>query len=191
MNLSVKTLLVAASCLFASHSYALTINGGATEVGDLDSIVALTNTLGNSGDATELAWVESVLGLTSGSLGFGAKTEDTDADWSWTQLDGPDYSTAYAFDLLTDPGYFLIKIGTGGLADANPEHFLYQNNQSNAFAVVDLLDLCPTCSSFNNFTIDRLSHIGEIGAASVPEPGTLALFGLGLLGLALGRKKIS
>lgn len=61
-----------------------------------------------------------------------------------------------------------------------------------------LLTLERSPNNLSDWSIGRLSHYAFIGAADgaadqteVPEPGSLALAGLGLLGLFAARKKFS
>jgi len=149
------------------------------EVGsNLDFLTASTN-LGDSGEATELAWVNSVLG---GGYTFDAKDDGLGGEW----FDITDYAGYWAHALTTEPAYFLVKTGS---IDGNPNtHFLYENLTSLEWAVIDLAGLGITDLS----NIDKISHISEFGGTPVPEPATMLLFGTGLAGLAgslLRRKK--
>lgn len=177
---------------FSMSSWALTINSTATDVGGYDSIIASvtqgTPDLLNSGDATVLAWVESELGF---SVTFDSKN---DGVFDWNLVDGT--INSWAHSLSTDPEYFLIKIGNGGLFDSNGDaaqsHYLFENSDSLSYGVMnfDLFDLYDMNN--NVVTIDqmRVSHISEFNA-TIPEPGTLALFGLGLLGLVVASRRKS
>jgi hypothetical protein len=87
-----------------------------SDVGDLDKVVA-TASLGNSGDAAELAWIKSVLG---DDYTINSKYDVDDSNWTQT-----DTSSVYALGLNGSPGYFFIKLGTGNTSIAS--HWLYQN----------------------------------------------------------------
>ena len=167
---------------FAGSAWALplTIGHGITVVGDRDTLIAHSR-LDNSGDATELNWVKSVLGTDYVTLDAKYPTETNQTPMVWQQIDGR--AGMYALNLLADPEYFLIK--TGGRGD---DHFLFQNNGSLSWAVINLyVDL-----QFTRFQgVARISHIDEFNGAPVPEPGTILLLGGGFVGLALfGRKRM-
>ncbi len=171
MHLIFTTTLL--SCLlFGAGAQALTI----TDVGGEDTFLDST-TLANSGDAFEEAWVESVLGF---DVTLDASYDSGAPDWQL--IDGT--TDVYASMLTTDPLYFLLKIGTGGTT--LDSHYLFQNVGDLSWAVVDFSDV-GIDFSVQNISIDRMSHVGEFDGTSVPEPATLLLLGLGLIGLGLQR----
>ena len=182
MNVLVKLSAVFLALIFSVNSWAYMIGG--TDVGDVDSILYTTD-LGNSGDATVEAWVNSVLNPDSATLSFKFEIDENLAS-PWTLVDGSfvdDNNPIYAFELTTDPEYYLLKLGGGNFT--GDTHVLYDNASSLSYAVIDLGLLGQGAT----IDITRISHISEFNATSVPEPGTLALFGLGLLGLMLTARR--
>lgn len=172
---------LALGMLFSTQSWAYTIDAGATEVGALDTILAET-TLAISGEAEELAWVQSILGA---SATFDAKDET--GGGAFTLVDGE--TDVYAAGLTTNPAYFLLKVGDGGLASGNT-HFLYSNFAELSFAVVDLSDMGLVHKNGQSvIDVMRISHVSEFMGQQVSAPGTLAMLGLGLIGFAASRKR--
>ena len=167
-------LVICGLLAFASTGWSLTM----ADVGSQDTLFNNTTAIAdlpNSGTQTELDWVNSVLGT---SFTADVVTITTAADW--TAVDGTNF---WAFSLQTDPAYFFIKTGA---KPGDPDHFLFTNNDSLDWAVIALSDL--NIESVTN--VGKISHVGEVGGTSVPEPGMLMLFGTGLLGLGIfGRKK--
>jgi PEP-CTERM motif-containing protein len=139
-----------------------------TDVGSTDTVVD-TEQLQNSGQA-ELAWLQGLLP--------GATILPQEQDVVYY---GTDTANIYAFLLDPAADYFMIKNATW--------HALFANNASSAWAVFDT-SLLP--SDFNlggdGFTISHVRSINPT-STSVPEPAPLALFGLGILGVAVARRR--
>jgi len=180
-------ILLMVTCGFVLFSWgtvlAYQLDDG-TDVGGLDRHVASAS-LGNSGDDTELDWVQGVLGseyTLEEKYDMGETVGNMVMDWKNTTQAG-----TYALNLLGSPAYFFIKTGA---KQNEVDHFLFENLESLSWAVINLPDL-----EIKN--IGKLSHVGEVGGGGappseqVPEPGTVLLLGCGLLGLAFygrGRK---
>jgi len=194
MKNGLKTLGLFIFLTASTSGWALTINT-TTDVGGLDTFLESAD-LDNSGFLTEEAWIQSILG--SGAT----LTEQYDSIGSdWTKVDGE--TDVFATKLKYDPEYFFIKIGTGGTGDKKngvpengvpengvPEidsHYLFENKSDLKWAVVDFSE-AGIDFTINNIGIGRMSHVGEIDATNVPEPATLALLGLGLVGLGLRKR---
>lgn len=172
LNISGFKPVIAAALLGASVS-AFAIPS--TSVGDVDTLLASTK-LANSGEGFEEAWVESVLGI---NVFFDDKLE---SDFSWELVDGT--ASTYAQAFTNTPDYYLVK--TGKLSGTTDTHFLFQNVSELYYGVINL-----TAMGFSvKEGIGKISHISLFDTAvNVPEPGTLSLFVLGLLGLGYARSK--
>lgn len=77
--------------------------------------------------------------------------------------------------------YLSIK---GGSGNQGPSLYVFDISFWDGVEAIELYDFLPGSGAISNVSIWG----GE--STDVPEPGTLALFGLGLLGMALGRKKL-
>jgi len=163
---------------YSLNSVAYTIDSYSIDVGNVDNIIATASIgdpfLAGNSEADQEIWVESILGV---DVNFDDKN---DGAFSWTQVD--DNPNLFAQALITDPAYYLIKLGSGSFS--GDTHILYENFDDLSYAVIDL-DLLGQGATID---ITRISHISEF-SAPVPEPGTLALFGMGLLGLSLARRR--
>jgi hypothetical protein len=135
----------------------------------------LTTLCGNPGGDTscETDWANTIL--------------SPQVDWTIKQADVSYYSTnqsgVYAFKTLLDPDYFLIKNST--------VRALFKNEAETGWGVFDVavLGLDFNIPS-DEFTISHVTGLNGDGT-TVPEPGVLALLAVGLLGMAVARRKMT
>ncbi len=181
MNI-LKAVIMGAAGLLSTGALAVPI----TEVGTYDELRAST-TLNKSGDSAEKNWMEQIVGEVNDFTKL-----DSASGSSWeavTDTGGSTILGAYAFFFGTDftPDYFLVKVGDGKGTGTTDSHFLYENKNSDNWAFLKLSDFGDGVKLEN---VDVISHVASAnGTVTVPEPGTLALLGLGLAGIGLSRRR--
>lgn len=102
------------------------------------------------------------------------------------------------YDTANDPSVAVIGYESGDFIDCtecyvtvkdgnnSPSLYIFDISGWDGMELIELLDFWPAQGAISNVAI-----WGPGSSTTVPEPGTLALLGLGLIGMAFGRKKIS
>jgi hypothetical protein len=153
-----------------------------TAIGSEDTFI-FADYLGNSGNATEIKFIED-----NSTLVVPSYTKFDTVEGDWINVEG----TIWAYDLGTlDTDFFLIKTGnlksnkTGNLKlNSASNTYFYKNVGFLQYAVIDFADFGPKMNA------GKISHIGAPVSEPVPEPSTILLLGIGLLGLGwYGRKR--
>lgn len=177
MKKLISSLLVTAVITLCTPASAYTIKAGeiyaGTNVGSLDTLLGQTLMQGNSNPTSETNWVNSLL---NPDTIYVTKTNSVEIYAT------AESSNVFAFQLAATPGYFLVK---------NAKWWaLFENNANASWGVVDFSQL-NSGFKFKDLENTTISHVTEFGKfTSVAEPSSLLLFGLGLLGLGVIRRRL-
>jgi len=158
-----------ASLALASTAYAVPIYGS-VDTGTGYNFTSSCGTLA----ACEEATLAAALGVSINEVNL-TKIDTSVSDWVYVD-DGIASTNLVAFDFaahgITDPLKYIIKFG-----NAVYDYYLYTNNASLQYALIDLGTVTP---SSGKITISSISHI-----STVPESGSLSLLLSGLTALGL------
>lgn len=176
MNKLTSGLLLCLALGLSHATNAYVIQGGyfaGTNVGTLDILLGQTTGLANSNPTTETKWVNSLL---NPDTTFTVKEEKV-------SYFATESANIFAFQLQESPQYFLIK---------NSKWWgLFENTANANWGVVNFSSLNPgfKLSDLKGTTISHVSEFGKFPEIKVPEPSSLFLIGLGLIGLGIARKR--
>jgi len=176
--IDMKTFLNSLKCALATSAFALIANPAqaaliinGTDVGQLDTVMGAIDSA-QSGQAYEEAQLELACGCDVTLL--------TNVN-SFTMVS--DGTNNYIDVSPATPGYYLLKFGTGNTGN---DMFFMENKDYLQYLAWSNAQLISWGLPADH--VQSISHYAiTSGGTTVPTPGTAALLGLGLLGLALPR----
>lgn len=183
-NLTKYSLVALLSFGISSSCLATVINdGGAyndTDVGSTDNLLGEASNAGS--DAAELAWVNSILGLDA-TAEFIIKTASV-------EYYATNVTNVFAFDVTHGSDYFLVKNATRIALFENLDDMDWGVfNTGELSAAINLPTDPLVISHVSQFNKDDGGNLPGSRPPPVPEPGIMALFGVGLLGMGLMRRR--
>jgi hypothetical protein len=115
---------------------------------------------------------------------------DTDLSGFGLTIGGGDNSGSVIFDFFSRDGTFINRILRGG-GSGDPFSVAFASDGDvREIAGVSITNIELNGVVFDNFRLRTLGNeIDEDDSVTVPEPGTLALFGLGLFVMGLARRR--
>ena len=99
-------------------------------------------------------------------------------------LDASKIPNIAAFSFLANTAYSLSFYGA-----ARSSFALARNTPTTSYTTTNGFSALNSISDGANFTGTYIVSLNNTGGSSVPEPSTLALFGLGALAMKLARRK--
>ena len=191
LNTMKKSVVVMSlTVLGVSAQAGLMISG--TDVGQLDTVIGAINS-DNSGQAYEEAQLEAAISNYTGTATNITLLTNVNTPSGFTTADGVN---RFVNVNPATPGYYILKFGNGN----DPIDMLFMlNNVSLGYLAWSDADMIANGIGSNH--VQSLSHYaitnetggggGGGGGGSAPEPGSLALVGLALLGVGAARKRLS
>ena len=142
-------------------------------VGIVPSPDSNPQTLPNSGEATEEAWLEGLLGLTYNDPSISYLGKITSGFSGATPPSGTQY--------------YILKYGNGQTPGGLGDHWAVQYDGSGPIDLAGITGL-PTGIVLTDHALSHVSYFGA--SANAPIPAPVLLLGTGLIGLAALRRKL-